>query len=202
MIDENEQKLTDEAMAAEGEPAAAPAGELEVAQAELAETKDRLLRLAAEMENLRRRTQRDLDEGRKYATTSFARGLLDVADNLSRALGSVPADEREGNEFIRGLVTGIEMTERSLLALFEKHEIQKVVPAKGEKFDHNRHQAMFEVQTADLPSGTIAEVLQPGYVIADRLLRPAMVGVAKGGAKAAEPAGGASLSGAAVDQKV
>jgi molecular chaperone GrpE len=151
---------------------------------ELADAKDRVLRTLAEMENLRRRTQREMEEARKYAVTGFARGLLEVADNLSRALSSVPPDMRDRDEFLKNLVTGVEMTERTLLTLFEKHEIRKVQPQKGDRFDHNVHQAMFELPTAEIPVGTVAEVLQPGYVIADRLLRPAMVGVAKA------PAGG------------
>lgn len=200
MSDENEKTMTAEN--AEQNPNMAEAlgdeqaaNGIEAVEAELAETKDRLLRLAAEMENLRRRTQRDVEEGRKYATTNFARGLLDVADNLARALASVPPEERERNEFIKNLVLGVEMTERTLQSLFEKNEIAKVQPQKGEKFDHNVHQAMFEVPSADQPSGTIAEVLQPGYVIAGRLLRPALVGVAKAAPRPAEPEPG-------IDRKV
>ena len=169
------------------------------AEAELAESKDRLLRTLADMENLRRRTQRELDEARKYAVTGFARGLLEVADNLARALSSVPPDLRERDEFLQNLVTGVEMTERTLLGLFEKHEIRKVQPRKGEKFDHNLHQAMFELPTDEVPAGSIAEVLQPGYVIADRLLRPAMVGVAK---PAAEPGREAFEGAPALDTQV
>ncbi|SNB70191.1 molecular chaperone GrpE [Arboricoccus pini] len=192
MSDENEKTMNAETTAenptlseAMGEDQTASAAER--VEAELAETKDRLLRLAAEMENLRRRTQREVEEGRKYATTNFARGLLDVADNLARALASVPPEERERNEFIKNLVLGVEMTERTLQGLFEKNEIAKVVPEKGEKFDHNVHQAMFEVPSADRPSGTIAEVLQPGYVIAGRLLRPALVGVTKSAPRPTQP---------------
>jgi molecular chaperone GrpE len=172
--------------AANGNGPALGQGAGEMAQApqptpaeELAETRDRLLRTLADMENLRRRTARELDEARRYAVTGFARGLLEVADNLSRALASVPPEMRDRDEFIKNLVAGIELTERSLMALFEKHEIRKVDPARGDRFDHNVQQAMFEVPTSELPAGSVAEVLQPGYVIADRLLRPAMVGVAK-----------------------
>jgi molecular chaperone GrpE len=160
-----------------GTPQAAESGP--TPEEELAEARDRVLRTLAEMENLRRRTQREIEEARKYAITGFARGLLEVADNLSRALSSVPADMRERDEFLKNLVIGVEMTERSLLNLFEKHEVRKVEPQKGERFDHKLHQAMFELPTAEFPAGTIAEVLQPGYVVADRLLRPAMVGVAR-----------------------
>jgi molecular chaperone GrpE len=148
-------------------------------EAEITETKDRLLRALAETENLRRRGVRDLEETRKYAITNFARELLEVADNLSRALDAVPPRAREEIDFIRTLADGIAMTEKALLACFERHKIAAVTPEIGEKFDHNRHQAMFEVESAEQPPGTIAQVLQPGYTIADRLLRPALVGVAK-----------------------
>ena len=158
------------------EPRAPREAELE---AELADTKDRLLRALAETENLRRRAMRDLEEAHKYAITNFARELLEVADNLSRALDAVPPRAREEIEFIKNLADGIAMTEKALLTSFERHQIAKVTPEIGARFDHNRHQAMFEVETTAQPAGTVAQVLQPGYTIADRLLRPALVGVAK-----------------------
>ncbi len=147
---------------------------------EVQELKDRLLRTLAEMENLRARTQREVEDARKFAVTGFARDLLEVGDNLGRALASVPPEARQQSEFMKNLVQGVEMTERSLQAALEKHQVRRVSPQKGEKFDHNRHQAMFELPSADLPPGSVAEVIQDGYVIADRLLRPALVGVAKG----------------------
>ncbi|MGD9508135.1 MAG: nucleotide exchange factor GrpE [Geminicoccaceae bacterium] len=149
------------------------------------ELKDRLLRTLAEMENLRQRTQREIEETRKFAVTGFARDLLEVGDNLGRALAAVPAEARAQSEFMKNLVQGVEMTERSLQNALEKHQVRRVSPQKGEKFDHNVHQAMFEVPTSDLAPGSVAEVIQDGYVIADRLLRPALVGVAK----AASPGG-------------
>jgi molecular chaperone GrpE len=148
-------------------------------EAELQDTRERLLRALAETENLRRRTMRDLEEAHKYAVSNFARELLEVADNLSRALDAVPPRAREEIEFVRNLADGIVLTEKTLLTAFERHQIAKVMPEIGEKFDHNRHQAMFEVATSEQPPGTIAQVLQPGYTIAERLLRPALVGVAK-----------------------
>ena len=151
---------------------------LTAVEAELAETKDRMLRAMADVENTRRRATRDTEEARKYAVTGFARELLEVADNLTRALDSVPDEARE-NDQVKPLVEGIELTQRSLAACFEKHKISKVDPAVGDRFDHNRHQAMFEAETADHAPGSIVQVMQAGYVIADRLLRPAMVGVAK-----------------------
>jgi molecular chaperone GrpE len=181
--------------AAQGE-ARAP-GEAEL-QAELAETKDRLLRALAETENLRRRSMRDLQDAHKYAITNFARELLEVADNLSRALEAVPARARDEIEFVRNLADGIAMTEKALLTSFERHQIEKVMPAIGEKFDHNRHQAMFEVESTEQPPGTVVQVLQPGYTIAERLLRPALVAVAKGApcrASGAADDGGAHRAG-------
>jgi molecular chaperone GrpE len=156
-------------------------------EAELQDTRERLLRALAETENLRRRSMRDLEEAHRYAISNFARELLEVADNLSRALDAVPPRAREEIEFVRNLADGIALTEKALLSAFERHQIAKVMPEIGDKFDHNRHQAMFEVATAEQPPGTVAQVLQPGYTIADRLLRPALVGVAK--APASAPAG-------------
>lgn len=147
--------------------------------AEARELQDKLLRTLAEMENLRRRHTRDLEDARKYAMAGFARDLLDVADNMRRAVAAVPDEARTGSELVKTLLDGVELTERTLLNAFEKHGVKKVVPERGEKFDHNRHQAMFEVPTADLPPGHVADVMQTGWVISDRLLRPAMVGVTK-----------------------
>jgi molecular chaperone GrpE len=165
---------------------------------EAAELKERLLRALADMENLRRRTQREVEDARKFAVTGFARDLLEVADNLGRALASVPPEAREQSEFMKNLVLGVEMTGRSLQSAFEKHQVRRIEPQKGEKFDHNLHQAMFEVPTADQAPGTIAQVIQGGYVIADRLLRPALVGVAKA-APQADAAGGTAEPGARID---
>jgi len=144
---------------------------------EIAELKDRLLRTLADMENLRQRTRREVEEAQTYAVTRFARDLLEVADNLRRAVESVPPGEQA--EAVRNIVAGVEMTERALLSVFERHKIRKVVPERGERFDHRLHQAMFEMPTNELPAGAVSEVMAPGYVLADRLLRAAMVGVAK-----------------------
>jgi molecular chaperone GrpE len=155
-------------------------------EAELAEQKDRLLRALAETENVRRRAQREREDASKYAVTGFAKDLLSAADNLRRALDSLPEREVK-DERTRSLLAGVAATERELLGVIERHGIKRVDPL-GERFDHNLHQAIFEVDRADQQSGTVVEVLQPGYVLHERLLRPAMVGVAKGGAKPAEPA--------------
>jgi molecular chaperone GrpE len=146
-------------------------------EAELAATRDKLLRALADGENIRKRAQRDRDEAAKYAAAAFAKDMLDVADNLSRALSSAPA-ESEWDELTRNLLAGVAATERELLAALERHGIRRIEPL-GERFDHNFHQAMFEVDNTGQPPGTVVQVLQPGYMIHDRLLRAAMVGVAK-----------------------
>ncbi len=150
-------------------------------EAELAEEKDRLLRALAETENVRRRAQREREDAGKYAVSGFAKDLLSAADNLRRALDSLPGDKVR-DELTRKLLDGVAATERELLAVFERHGIRRI-DAKGERFDHNFHQAIYEVERTDEPPGTIVEVLQPGYLLHDRLLRPAMVGVAKHSAK-------------------
>ncbi len=147
--------------------------------------KDKVLRTLAEMENLRRRTEREIADARTYATTNFARDVLTVADNMRRALETVPAEARAAAEgTMLAILEGIELTERDLLKTLERHGIRKIEP-KGERFDPNLHQAMFEVPDPSVPNGTVREVVQAGYVIGDRVLRPALVGVAKGGPKGA-----------------
>jgi molecular chaperone GrpE len=126
----------------------------------------------------------------------FARDLLDVADNMRRAIAAVPDEARRTNELAETLLAGVELTERTLLGAFDKHGVKKIVPERGEKFDHNRHQAMFEVPTTDLPPGHVADVMQTGWAIAERLLRPAMVGVTKA---APQPAAAASADTAGDD---
>ncbi|WP_439817938.1 nucleotide exchange factor GrpE [Zavarzinia sp. CC-PAN008] len=145
----------------------------------IAELKDRLLRAMAETENVRRRAEREREDQAKYAVTGFARELCQVADNLRRAVEAVPADERREGSTVATLLDGVELTERSLLSAFEKHGIRVVNPL-GQRFDSNFHQAMFEVPGTDQPAGTVVQVIQIGYVIHDRLLRPALVGVAQG----------------------
>ena len=155
---------------------------------EVADLKDKLLRALADVENMRRQKDREVEDARRYGVTRFARDLLDVADNLGRAVAAVPAEAAEGNAALKNLLTGVEMTERSLQTVLERHQVKRIDPQVGEKLDPNRHQAMFEVPRADLAPGTIAEVMQAGYLIADRLLRPAMVGVAARPAEAADQA--------------
>jgi molecular chaperone GrpE len=152
---------------------------LAAAEAEAAEMKDKWMRAVAETENVRRRAQRESEDAKKYAVSGFARDLLSVADNLRRALASVdPA--RVQDDVVKNLLAGVEATERELLAVFERNGLRRIDP-KGQRFDHNLHQAVFETESPGQPAGTVTEVLQPGWTLQDRLLRPAMVGVAKGG---------------------
>jgi molecular chaperone GrpE len=146
---------------------------------ENAALKDRLLRTAAEMENLRKRAEREKAEATLYAATNFARDLLSVADNMSRALAAIPAEAREqADEATKNLLAGVELTERELLKVFERYNIRKVETV-GAKFDPNLHQALFEVPTSEHPPGTVVHEMQSGFAIGERCLRPAMVGVAK-----------------------
>jgi molecular chaperone GrpE len=151
--------------------------------AEVADLKDRLLRALAEMENLRRRTDREIADSRTYAVTMFARDLILVADNMRRAVEAA-AGITEGPG--KSLLEGVELTERELLKVLERHGVKKFDP-KGAKFDPNLHQAMFEVPDSEVAPGSVAQVVQPGYMIGERVLRPAMVGVSKGGPKSAPP---------------
>jgi molecular chaperone GrpE len=147
------------------------------------EMKDRLLRTLAEMENLRKRTEREIADSRLYSVTSFARDLLVVADNMRRALETVTPELRGTAEAgVKAVVDGIELTERELLKALEKNGVRQFTP-QGEKFDPNLHQAMFEIPDATVPAGSVVQVVQPGYMIGDRVLRPALVGVSKGGPK-------------------
>jgi molecular chaperone GrpE len=150
-----------------------------------AEYKDKLLRVLAEMENLRRRTEREVAETRAYGISAFARDILAVADNMDRALQALDAELREkADAGVKALLDGVELTERELHKVLEKHGVKRFDPL-GEKFDPNLHQAMFEVPDPSRPAGTISQVVQPGYMIGGRMLRPALVAVAKGGPKAA-----------------
>jgi molecular chaperone GrpE len=150
-------------------------------EAERTDLRDKLLRTLADMENLRRRTEREAADARSYAVTSFARDMLTVADNIRRALESAPQGESQ-NGPLKALIEGIELTERDLLKTLERHGVKRLDP-EGSKFDPNMHQAMFEVPNDAVPAGTVIQVIQTGYAIGERVLRPALVGVAKGGPK-------------------
>ncbi|HVX72103.1 MAG TPA: nucleotide exchange factor GrpE [Devosia sp.] len=162
-------------------------------QQENAELKDRLLRLAAEMENVRKRLGREIEDTRAYAITKFARDMLTATDSLSRALLVLPPETRDTAEGpLKSLIDGIELTEREMQRLLAVHGV-KPIEAEGQKFDPHKHQAMFEVPDPTRPEGTVVQVVQAGYAIGDRVLRPAMVGVAKGGPAATPPAGEAHI---------
>jgi molecular chaperone GrpE len=155
---------------------------------EAAEARDKMLRTLAEMENLRRRTSKEVADARIYGVSAFARDVLEIADNLQRALDAVPAEARANADAgLKGLIEGVELTERSLLNALEKNGVKKFDPS-GQKFDPNFQQAMYEVPDPSVPAGTVVQVVQAGYMLGDRILRPALVGVSKGGAKAAPAA--------------
>ena len=166
------------------------AAQLAKLQAERDDLKDKLLRTLAEMENLRRRTEREIADAKAYAVTSFARDMLGSSDNLRRALESLPADAlKTADAAIKALHEGVELTERELLKTLERHGVRRIDP-QGEKFDPNLHQAMFEAPDASIAKGLVSKVVQIGYKIGERVLRPALVGVSAGAPKTPDaPAG-------------
>ena len=173
----------------EAAEAAAP-DPVETLKTENAELRDRLLRSAADMENLRKRTEREIGDTRSYAIAGFARDMLTATDSLSRALMMLPHEAREAADATtKSLIEGIEMTEREMQRLLAKHGV-KPIEAEGQKFDPHKHQAMFEVPDPTRPEGTVVQVVQTGFAIGDRVLRPAMVGIAKGGGASGQPAEG------------
>jgi molecular chaperone GrpE len=185
---EDEAAQAGEGAAAAADPAPAAAGSAPAegdAAALAAELKDRLLRTLADMDNMRKRTAREVADAQLRGITSFAQDMLGVADNMRRALDAVSPEARHGAQAaVTALIDGIELTERELLKVLEKNGVRQFAP-QGEKFDPNLHQAIFEVPDASVPAGSVVQVVQPGYMIGDRVLRPAMVGVSKGGPKSA-----------------
>ena len=180
---------------ADDKPAAEAAGEagaqdpftvLEKLNAENAELKDRMLRTLAEMENLRRRTEKEVADAKLYGVTGFARDMVGFADNLRRALDAVPAGAREADGDLKALVEGIEVTERDFLSRLARFGVKKLEP-QGQRFDPNMHEALFEIPDPSVPANTVLQVVEAGYSIGERCLRPAKVGVSRGGPKA--PAG-------------
>lgn len=181
-----------EAVKPEGDAAAAPqmvpAEQVTAALEAAAEFKDKLLRTLAEMENLRKRTEREISDARTYGASNFARDVLAVADNMHRALEAIGPEARaQADSTLKTLIEGIELTERELHKVLSKNGVKKFSP-EGEKFDPNLHEAMYEMPTADLPAGHVAQVMQAGYMLGERVLRPAMVGVSKGAPKTAPAA--------------
>jgi molecular chaperone GrpE len=176
--DETEEGETEGAEAADGSMSP---------EEEIADLQDKLLRALADTENLRRRSQKDREDTLKYSSANFARDMLSVADNLRRAIESIPEEGDPDGQALVGFIEGISLTEKELLSTLERHGIQKVEPI-GEKFDPQFHEAMFEVPTSDSAAGTVVQVVETGYVIHDRLLRPAKVGIAKAGDGPSGPA--------------
>jgi molecular chaperone GrpE len=195
MTDPN--RPNDDAAAQSGEPVVSKPyimpddpeeGSVEALTKEAAEARDKMLRTLAEMENLRKRTSREVADSRIYGITGFARDILDIADNLQRALDAVPAEMKAtADPALKAFIEGVELTERSLLNTLEKNGVKKFDPS-GEKFNPNFQQAMYEVPDTSVPSGTVVQVVQAGFMIGERVLRPALVGVSKGGAKVAATA--------------
>ena len=164
------------------EPAVAPQPSTSLDR-ELAEAKDRLLRALADMDNMRKRTEREVADARVFGISNFARDILGVADNMHRAMQALDDELRaKADEATKALLEGVELTERELINVLEKHGVTKVEPL-GQKFDPNRHQAMYEIEDASVPSGSVIQVMQAGYLIGERVLRPALVAVSKGGGK-------------------
>src|SRR5882724_9855011 len=160
-------------------------GSVEALTKEASEARDKMLRTLAEMENLRKRTSKEVTDARAYGFTGFARDILDIADNLQRALDAVRAEMKaNADPGLKAFIEGVELTERSLLNTLEKNGVKKFDPS-GEKFNPNFQQAMYEVPDTSVPSGTVVQVVQAGFMIGERVLRPALVGVSKGGAKVA-----------------
>lgn len=188
--DEDQAKLADSLKAEM--PSTSPDPDLQVGADltallnENAEMRDRLLRTMADMENLRRRTEREKADTARYAITNFARDVLTVGDNLKRTMDHVPADAAAQDPALKSFLEGVELTERELLNVLDRHGVTRIEPL-GARFDPNCHQAMYEVQNPDVPEGTVVDVMQAGYVIGDRCLRPALVAIAKGGAKPGKP---------------
>ena len=185
MADETTAETETAAKAADPAPEAAATAEAPAASdtdallAEVAELKNRLLRTLAEMENLRRRTEREIADSRQYAVANFARDMLTVGDNLRRAIDAVPKEQRgDGDATLAALIDGVEVTERGLEQALTKFGVRRV-ETKGQKFDPAMHQAMFEMESAELPPGTVAEEIQAGYAIGERVLRPALVAIVK-----------------------
>lgn len=185
--------------AAAAAPEMVPAEQVTAALAAAADFKDKLLRTLADMENLRKRTEREASDARTYAVSNFARDVLAVADNMQRALDAVDPEMRaQADAKTKALIGGVELTERELLKVLQKNGVRKFSP-EGEKFDPNQHEAMYEMPTADLPAGHVAQVMQAGYMLGDRVLRPAMVGVSKGPARTAPQSQSADQASPAFD---
>jgi molecular chaperone GrpE len=183
----NGQPAETEQATAPAEAVGDPLHELDSLRTENAELKDRVLRVLAEMDNMRKRLEKEKIDAHKYAVSKFARDVVTVGDNFQRAIAAVPPLAVEQTPELKSFMDGVAMTERELLNALERHGIKRIDPV-GEAFNPHMHQAVMEAEKADVPSGTVVQVFQPGYMIEDRVLRPAMVVVAKGGTKTSRPA--------------
>lgn len=197
-LQETEAESADIAAEAAEVEAEAAAAEQPDAQAQVAELNDKLLRAMAEAENVRRIAAREKQDASKYAVTNFARDILRVADNLNFAMMSVSEEARKADPSLENLYVGIDMTMKELLNVFEAHGI-KPVPAEGQAFDHNIHEAVQQVENADVPANTVMQVMRGGFTIQDRLLRPAQVIVSTGGPKANNGSGAEEAAEAAAE---
>jgi molecular chaperone GrpE len=157
---------------------------LENLNAENTALKDRVLRIMADMENLRRRTDKEVADAKTYGVSNFAREMLNVADNLHRTLANAPKEEVQASETLKHVIEGVELTERDLLSRLARFGVKPLDP-EGKKFDPNMHEALFEIPDESVPAGTVKQVLESGYSIGDRVLRPAKVGISRGGPKLA-----------------
>lgn len=184
--DSNAEPQADKGPTNDSAPAESAETRIAALEAEVADLKDKLLRALAESENVRRRAERQRLDASRYAISTFAREIVGVADNLRRALATVDAEARVKDEKLEALCAGVEMTEREMLNVFERFDVKRV-DAMGQRFDHNLHEAMFELDDPSKPAGTVIHVMETGYTIGDRLLRPAKVGVSKGGPKQPAP---------------
>jgi molecular chaperone GrpE len=191
MADENGKPAQDQTAATPADAAAREgvgeqSPDIATLEGRIAELTDRLLRAHADMENLRKRTERDKEETAKYAITKFAREVLSIGDNLQRAIAAVPPGAADADPALKVLVDGVSLTEREFLNILERNGVKRILP-EGQPFNPHQHQAMIEVENREVAPGTVVQVYQPGYVLEDRVLRPAMVVVAKGGAKPDKP---------------
>ncbi|CAN1723652.1 Protein GrpE [Hyphomicrobium sp. 1Nfss2.1] len=182
MADEDKKPDRETAAGGNGAPTGDGEGTVQVLEGRIADLTDRLLRAHAEMDNLRKRTEREKDETAKYAITKFARDLLAVGDNLQRATAAVPAGAADADPALKALIEGVSMTEREFLNVLDRNGVKRM-ESSGQPFNPHQHQAMVEVDQPDMAPGTIVQVYQEGYNLGDRVLRPAMVVVAKGGEK-------------------
>ncbi len=193
MADEDNKPAQEPAAGADAAPNAGngeSAGTVAVLEARIADLTDRLLRAHAEMDNLRKRTEREKEETAKYAISKFAREVLAIGDNLQRATAAVPPGAADADPALKALIDGVTLTEREFTNVLERNGVKRIDPV-GQPFNPHQHQAMIEIDQPDVAAGTVVQVYQPGYILEDRVLRPAMVVVAKGGEKRAGEAKGA-----------